>query len=193
MQELSKLCVRAKAKVAKVARMKFGELKNILKIDNKLRVIFYVRDPRAIMTSRIKMQWQGSKSQYNVSSMADSLCKKMKKDYTERTELAKIYPNRIETIYYENLAENPISESMSIFKFAGWSFSDSDKVKIEQMTSGDINYKSQEAYDNTFRVNSVLTSLAWKSKIDPTHLELINRVCGDVYELLGYQKYIINT
>jgi hypothetical protein len=77
-----------------------------------LKIIYLVRDPRAVIQSRISLNLVDDQ---NVAEESSQLCDRMEKD-AELIEKSR-NKNRIQIVQYEHFAKNTVSIAKDIFKF----------------------------------------------------------------------------
>ncbi|XP_033745336.1 carbohydrate sulfotransferase 4-like [Pecten maximus] len=176
-EKFANQCSDSKARVSKVPRISLNLAAQLLKTEPNLKIIHLLRDPRAIMLSRDAFKWTPAPE----GSL--SLCKKMKEDYLESDIIKKTHPERILTVFYEDLVQHPKESVQEMYDFAGFEFDERAVNHLRRMTQ--IKTKSISP-GTTYRNTSAQFAMSWRTKINRTILELMEPGCRDVYKLLGY-------
>lgn len=171
-------CSTALSKVSKIPRISVGLASKLLPEFRNLKIIHLLRDPRAVMNSRYKLGWTP------VPGGAVSLCKKMKKDYQESVKLRRLFPGRIHTVFYEDLAQTFEEAVKEIYSFIGYQLNANEQIRLSTMTSSSKNGNA----GSTHRRNSTLTARAWRHSINANVLRETNKACSDLYQLFGYPQ-----
>lgn len=180
-EEQLELCAQATSIVTKVARISMSLTPYLLDTLPNLKIVHLLRDPRAIVTSRLKAF---AHSRRNVTGTAASLCLAMKSNYLESIRLMSIYPKRIYQVFYEDIALDSVAIFEKLYEFIGYSFNRDDYTTILEKTRS----MSQHKYFNfsAYGRNSTMTARKWRTTITVKQLRQINAVCSSVYRLLGY-------
>ena len=144
----------------------------------KLRVIYVVRDPRAIMHSRMEMAgWcNGTKDCIDPSQ----LCKDIIADLDAFEMLVFLHPGRLAFYKYETLASEPQKTFEEIFKFSQLPFLAAVNQTINQHTT---------QYRNvTWDTRRLLATRIeeWKKKLPREEIDRIQNVCSNAINRLGY-------
>ena len=95
--KLENACRRSRAKVTKVLRLSMRLIPRLMSQLPRLKILLLVRDPRAIIYSRLKTDWFPvcEKDPYGVFENTRSLCKKMNDDILVLNHLKNKYPERL--------------------------------------------------------------------------------------------------
>ncbi|XP_060076021.1 carbohydrate sulfotransferase 1-like [Ylistrum balloti] len=172
-------CSNRVSKVSKIPRLSISLASKLLDELPNLKIIHLIRDPRAIMNSRDKFSWTP------VPGGAVSLCKKIMADYLSSVEVKRAHPGRLYTVFYEEIAGNPIETFRGIYDFLGYQFSKNDQIRLTARTAS----SKQGNAGSTYRFNSAKTASTWKKQINSTVLKETNKACFSVYQLLGYPEF----
>ncbi|CAF1077899.1 unnamed protein product, partial [Didymodactylos carnosus] len=99
-------------KVARLHMKHIEQLMSTVKNDLNLKVVFLVRDPRGIYSSRKAMDWCVNTPCIDVQN----LCNEMRVDLKVFRRLKQSNPNQFNLIKYEDLSSNPERETRILFK-----------------------------------------------------------------------------
>ena len=187
MYELEKTCRSSNTVFTKVLRLRMNHTRWLLERDPEFKVIHLIRDPRAVMYSRIKI-WTNLCP--NIHACASSLCDKMVDDFLDFQELKKLYPNRTFSIYYDRLVVAPFKLSKQLYRFLGYNYTKKDEKQIDLMTKPKPKLRFNTTVWSTLRAdNSITASRRWRRTIRPIHLQAINDACYKVYKLYGFKVF----
>ena len=182
-------CSRSEANTIKTVRLTMDTIEDVLNKDPSVKVIYLLRDPRAIVTSRnIQLiskaarfkSKPGDLDQYVVQE-ARMLCSKMMHDIVKSNNLSKRFPNRIQEARYEHVAQRPLEMFRSLYDSLNFSnFNVIDqwfKAVSQTLVDG-------KRYD-TKRKNSTLTASQWQRHMTLWTAKAVEGVCVDVLKYLG--------
>ena len=178
-------CGKHTVRAAKVLRMRMSVTENVLKADPDIRVIHMIRDPRAIMLSRVNVDLLGRKIGIDIKRESLILCRQLIEDYNERQRLEKVFPGSFLQIKYEDLAMNLVPTLFNITQFLHIPYNKELEKSMLSIMHSDHHASSNEPF-NQSRENSTNVALAWKKKIDTRLKDFIDAGCSDVYKLFGY-------
>ncbi|KAH7965662.1 hypothetical protein HPB49_009507 [Dermacentor silvarum] len=121
---LSALCSRAETQTFKFTRLRVSQVESWIQrnpdIAQSVRVVHLVRDPRAIYSSRRGLRWC---TDYKPCDSAAALCSQMRSDLDAFEELTRrLQINRTYQIRFEDLAADPLNETMRLFGRLGLNF-----------------------------------------------------------------------
>jgi hypothetical protein len=112
LETLTDHCTNSQIRSTKTIRMTLQMADKILTLLPDLKIIYLVRDPRAVIQSRISLNLVDDQ---NVAEESSQLCDRMEKD-AELIEKSR-NKNRIQIVQYEHFAKNTVSIAKDIFKF----------------------------------------------------------------------------
>ena len=180
------VCQRTKIRSAKFLRLRMSTMSSLLSKDPSFLVIHIVRDPRAIMVSRIKVNLLSKNLDRFIEKEAIILCKQMVEDYRKRKVLEKIYPGNFIQVKYEDLTADPHRTIVDFTRH----LSIPDVELIESRMNVLLFAQDLKHVDDfeQFRANATATSLAWRRTITPQLKEKMDRdaYCQKVYTIFGY-------
>ena len=118
-------CKNSTHRVTKVLRFTVDNFDSFLMSRDNIKLIHLVRDPRAIINSRIGTNFFPTK---DVLSIAEVLCNKMIHDFQAGRKLLMKYPKRFRFVYYEDLTDNPLDKIKALYKYLGFSLDETTKI-----------------------------------------------------------------
>lgn len=177
---LSSFCKLFPLQSMKILRLRLALTEPLLEDPNlNVRILFLVRDPRALMLSRKHCTWcRGNLD----CEHAQTVCDDMVLDYhtTKRFQLK--YPHRFKVIRYEELSLDPFNVTEEILKFYGLPFDRRVVKYLESHTKQNIGHMY-----STFR-DSSSTPFRWLHNLTYTEIDNIQRSCSEAMELWGYKE-----
>ena len=156
------------------------------------KLIHLVRDPRAVVYSRVKsVKWikrsyldQGFR--LNVHGIYDPIEQNVKMGLFHPPSWLR---NRFIVIRYEDLAVNTTNIAQELYKLAGFDWSVSVKTWIDNHQRPPSNPRERNPYSLYRNASKVIDK--WKNA--PKELiSVVEDICGDLMDLLGYEKWITN-
>lgn len=177
---VQKPCSASKVRVVKEIRLPMEAMDTILRASQSAKMIHLLRDPRAAIRSQMMY---GNSLTPIVYPYAKKTCKDVLKDIKIREQLEKKYPGRIKVVFYEDLAKEPLRVTKEMYAFAGLRFTAEVEKYVKSITSGEINTSCLLCI---YKSDSVYESQKWRKGIDYYTAILIDSLCGEVYEKLGY-------
>ncbi|XP_060075666.1 carbohydrate sulfotransferase 3-like [Ylistrum balloti] len=178
-------CGNATSIVTKVVRVTVGLVGRMLDKYPNLKIIHLMRDPRAVLSSRMDIWPSNTK---NILETARSLCRKMKEDLMDSKQLLTRYPHRVRTVFYEDLAQEPIKITKDLYQFANYDFTTEDEIRIRSMTGSYLTVTKAARKWSLFKQNSSETARKWRLTMPPSVSLLTGLGCNEVYALAGYPE-----
>ena len=105
--------------------------------------------------------------------------------------LKKLYPGRILTARYEDLAQKPLDFAARLLDFAGLDMYPSLRQYVWNITSS--HDKVKEGMWKTKRSNSSLTAGQWRQDSDFPFVAEVDRKCAQLYRHMGYLPFANET
>ncbi|XP_070393685.1 carbohydrate sulfotransferase 1-like [Dermacentor albipictus] len=153
-------------------------------IAQSVRVVHLVRDPRAIYSSRRGLRWC---TNYKPCDSAAALCDQMRSDLDAFGELARrLQINRTYQIRFEDLAADPLNETMRVFGSLGLIYAPSVSKYIETHTAAAAAAEIRNRFST--KRNSRAVAHMWKLKLSMRKIREIETTCSDVLQRLGYKS-----
>ena len=179
-----------------MARIPENSIKTILDICSPLenvdcKVVFLVRDPRAVIPSSRRIGFFGETggTKQGTISYSKMRCKQTEDNLEFVRKLPDSLRDRIKIQRFEDLAVNPLKELSGLFEFAGLPVLESVRVwlnKTTHLSRGDCN--RMDGVDVTCtKDDSRAAANRWRWTADRRDIEIIEQYCGNVMRLLGYR------
>ena len=149
-----------------------------------VRLVHLVRDPRAVIYSRVKLGWIKDQRSPGFSREVHEICDLI----LENVQFGLLSPppwlkNRFKVIRYEDLALNTLNVTQELYKFAGFDWSASVDEWISTLA------KNTEKEDPFSVYKNALISVGrWKNAPEP-FIRTVENNCGDLMNFLGYEKW----
>ncbi|KAL8570796.1 hypothetical protein ACOMHN_006946 [Nucella lapillus] len=178
---LQKTCRQSKAVVIKTIRYSMKDAVKLMTKDPRIKVLHVVRDPRAIMQSRVPF---GVFRAYEIKNYLKTFCERMLTDLEVGDAIAQTFPGRVIRLRYEDLALRPLPYAKKLLQFAGLRMSPAEEKELEKLTSTDMTKEFQKKY--VLRTNSSVRVSLWRENPSSYIAGLLDSYCGGVYRLAGY-------
>ncbi|XP_076373032.1 carbohydrate sulfotransferase 4-like [Tachypleus tridentatus] len=171
-------CFRSETHVIKTIRL---SLKNALQLsrnnpDLDLKIIYLVRDPRAIMHSR----WYGLSSLWcrkaSVCYSLKKFCQNYKDDVEEICKLNFVTKQNLLVLRYEDLVYRSYGTTLRIFKFLGF----------EKLSNETVFFI--EKYLQRHPNNSLKKATQWLESMNISDILSVEQQCSDVFNKLQYPQ-----
>ena len=167
-------CEKSELRATKTVRATMASMDHLLEQDSNARVIHLIRDPRAVVVSRLHFD-SSARSRYagkDVVKEAMVYCRDVVRDVRQRRRLDRKYPGRLFTIIYDDLTKQPINYAKQIYKFV-------DAPLHEKTVSWLIKNTSQNK-------NSTKIASRWQEKLSYQTARRIKDVCKTFFNEIDY-------
>ena len=168
-------CNVSDSRVIKVIRLSMRSIERLLQQDPTIRVLYYTRDPRPVILSRLEIN-----KQRNVTKEAVDLCGAMERDLTQFNLLLKKYPQNLIRLTYEKLVLQPQATAEWLYQRL--------QLKIPSALSHWITTNTKANESNSMygtRRNSQSTMEKWVRTITNDQKKHIDSKCGKIIKLLN--------
>lgn len=180
-QKLHNICTLAKYRVTKMLRISAEFIENFLQINPQLKIVYLYRDPRAIITSRLKTHTRP------IRELVTAVCKKMDIDSSTVIQMASKYPQNVILVSAESIAKYPVNISRQMFEFLDLKFTKSDENQVNSLSNWDSKRKKlREGNFNPYKNNGFVSSMKWRTVLSQETKDIVDRLCQSVYQRLGY-------
>ena len=171
-------CTQSDAVVAKTVRLPVYAIADLLARDPAVKVVYYVRDPRAVLTSRAD---RFGESQQEMTRKAPTFCRQVAEDFRHYERTKRKYPDNVVLIRYEDLAHRPTHTAGMLYQFANLDLNPGVRSWIATNTRAN----TSDGRIGTLR-NSVATAEKWRKTIRNDILVNISIACREVLDVFGY-------
>ena len=179
---LSSICRNSTLVAAKTIRTPLYMVNQLLQSLPGLKVIYYTRDPRGMIRSRITSFVRNNSKAHDVKREIGELCNVTSADFSYSRSLASKYPNRFKLLKYEQLAMEPKETAEDVYRFLGQSVPNSVVSWMEKNT---VTYKKGSL--STTKISRE-TAYGWRKEFDPELQEELTKICRGTLEVLGYPE-----
>ncbi|XP_056243917.1 carbohydrate sulfotransferase 1-like isoform X1 [Seriola aureovittata] len=164
-----------------------------------LKIIHLVRDPRAILTSRIMAfsdqfrAWKiwnatGRQPRYVDLSQITSTCKDMVASAETGLQRPAWLRGRYLLVRYEDLAFNPKDKATEIYRFVGLEMEHRVRMWIAKNTNSNVSSPSEWNYRYSTTRDSRATAESWRLRLGFDIVRTVQNLCNDTLALLGYKQ-----
>ena len=160
-------CSSSGLRVVKLVRGEMRDVDALMRMSRNFRLVHLIRDPRAVITSRKRINFFRSMS-VKASDMvpeASYYCQDVIRDINLRRKLEAKYPGRILQVVYDKFMANANETIRDLYEFL-------DRPLPAEVVS----------FANMTRPE---TASAWREKIDDDVVQDIDRTCKEMYKLLS--------
>ena len=177
---LEELCRSKPVRLIKAIRLPMTFTENFLRHIPNLKIIYLVRDPRAVIHSRQSIHYV-SIGEPPIKLLCDS----MEEDMSQANRLLQLYKSRFYIIFYECFALVPFRMVHSIFEFLGLKYT---RQALDWMQT---HMNSEKLHKEEFMKfgKSIEISQSWRKTISVEVLNVTDKNCGRVYEYLDLTSF----
>ncbi|KAK8375434.1 hypothetical protein O3P69_008346 [Scylla paramamosain] len=176
---LARLCSLFPVHVMKVVRARLQLLAPLLS-DPRVRLVWLVRDPRAVMNSRTSsVTW----CQTRACSDPGYLCSDLTADFSTYLVLKETHPDQVMLLRYEDLARNPYEKSREVLTFAGLTFHRQVKEYLDDHLTSDEDEPWSTRHDPRTRVARWMKVMGFEDVVRTQYH------CHSIMKSLGYRLF----
>ncbi|ELT98829.1 hypothetical protein CAPTEDRAFT_210872 [Capitella teleta] len=179
MEKALSKCHEQKIHAVEVLRSNMAALDDVIKRLPDLYVVHYVRDPRAIAQSTIKVKFNSG----DIVHESRLICNKMEQDIKDYERLSSLYPGVFIRVKYEDLVFDPKQFGKTVYQHIG--LKDCSTRWLKTVQSSLHGSKASGSF-GTFRKNGTEAIEKWRKQITDQKLNEVNRICKNVLNALGY-------
>lgn len=185
------ICKSQQQTVIKTVRLHAADLLPLFKESMDMKLIYLVRDPRAIFASRKRLK----KFQTDFTTQVTELCNDMTENYVNTMNVNIDKSNQL-LVRYEELVTNLEESTEKILKFAGLSESKNVTRFLKNVARGkgyifDSKSRAVPAFPalvfSTLRNDPISHIDNWKTTLSKKEVELVESRCADYIRMLGYR------
>lgn len=149
---VGKVCRMASLHVAKVLRLSLRWARPLLEDEDlDVQIIYMVRDPRAVFSSRARVDWCTSSTCRGIQTV----CSLLGKDLAEAAALLQEYPHRFMFVQYEEMCQNMSASLADMMDFLG--------LPVTDVQKNMLSYESPSTDPHTIAKNSLLQAQLWRN------------------------------
>lgn len=174
---------RKSVRMIKTIRLNLDVAEKLMEEFPRLKVIHLIRDPRGSYQSRKNGYFMNN--QKNLEAISKSNCDSLNTDLRTGFRLKEAYPDRIKTLLYERVAEEPLKAARSLFRFLELT----EPAHIESWLENHTKAARSNGYYDTIRKNSKITAYLWRKFINLRVVKSFDKNCGSVYRILGFKPF----
>ena len=177
------VCPRRTIRAAKIVRATLQPVATFLERIPGLKVIVFVRDPRAVAFSRSS----NAKPKNQVLRNFLKLCMKMRADLYYKQEIERFFPNSIIIVRYEDFVVHPMHSIKRMYKHIG----------VDPQMDVTDNFIKTHLYAGRddgklfgdVRANATKIAYKWLPLMAPDLMFKMQQACPDILTTLGYKFY----
>lgn len=160
-------------------------------LDYSLKVVHLVRDPRAVLNSRVIDTSHENWTIKSVREHAQTMCRDMLRNIKYAVSAPSWLQGRYTLLRYEDLATNPHQIAEQLYKFVGVNIASQVRLWIDRSLRD--GFASPSLLDSIYRQFSYsaqnLTNSVhkWRAQMPYSIVRLIETECYEVMNLLGYK------
>ena len=182
-----------------MARIPENTIKTILDTCNSLvdvdcKVVFLVRDPRAVIPSSRSVGFLKESRETNALEATRKYsywrCRQTENNLDFIRKLPDSLRDKIKLQRYEDLALNPLRELSGLYEFAGLSVLESVRTWLNETTQSSRRACSHDIDGvavTCTKDDAWAAASRWRWKVHPHDIDIIEYYCGGVMRLLGYR------
>ncbi|XP_069983407.1 carbohydrate sulfotransferase 1-like [Penaeus vannamei] len=176
---VSEVCRSASVHLIKVLRLSLRWARTLLEDkDLDFQILYLVRDPRAVLSSRKRVGW----CQSPTCKDPNVTCSLLAGDLAEVPVLQKEFPDRFKFLHYDEICQDMTSSLTDIMAFLGL------PVQQKQTELLQAEKTSQDKY--SVYKNSLLQAQLWRSRTSYREIvEPVQRSCRASLEKLGLRTF----
>lgn len=175
---ISRLCSHFPVHLMKLVRLPVSLIGPLLQQLQPLKVVFLVRDPRAIMASRANLTWCSHPS----CNRIEQVCRDIEQDISSFQSLQKSFPpDRLHMIRFEDFVADAENESLKLFTFIGLQMAPSVKMFLRTHTRS-----SDQKDPYSTKRDSKSIPFEWRHRLASSEVSRISKHCAKVLDLLNY-------
>ena len=146
--------------------------------NERLVILHLVRDPRAIMASRLKKKWVSS-DPMEFREHCRLLCQHMHQKWLTSRDLPQ---DQFLRVYYEEWAKHPEATAEQIHAFFGLEWTAGIKRRIENVMQKDLHRRGRSFSD----ADLLSTIDQWRETLPSSLVGIVHDECGKVMLEYGY-------
>ena len=183
-RQLQNVCENSPFRIIKTIRLELNDIQNLLEDLPNLKIIHLVRDPRGTLASQARVG-QCSAIKGGQTGCTNRFCKRLENDVLAGQQIIEKYPDRIMSVLYEDIARHPLESSKKMYDFIGADFTEEAKAYIYNITMAGL---ENGCVICTTRSNSSKHTDAWKIRMSPKFIDIVNERCNYILKRYNFDK-----
>lgn len=184
-RQLQAVCENSPYRIIKTIRVELANVKSLLESLPNLKIIHLVRDPRATLFSQ-NMFGMCQERYGGWSGCTNTYCTRLENDVLEEEKIKQIYPNRIMTVLYEDIARHPIETAKKMYEFTEAEFTKEAYSYIYNIT---LAGNPDNCVICTTRRNSTEHITTWKRKMPRDFIKIVNERCNYMLKRFHFDEF----
>ena len=176
-------CAQKNVTGMKTIRMSMSMVDGILSNDPDIKVVYLIRDPRGIVSSRVAAHIVSKVAHNSWEKELNLTCKKIHDDLVSMQRINKKYPKTLITLRYEDFANDPVGIGQKLYKHINAPFPEEFQFWIQK----NANLKQDGGRFSTARKNSSLVAHEWRENVTKSQIELSKSLCHEVLKHFNYK------
>ena len=176
-------CAQKNVTGMKTIRMSMSMVDGILSNDPDIKVVYLIRDPRGIVSSRAAAHIVSKVANNSWEKELNLTCRKIHDDLVSMQRINTKYPKTLMTLRYEDFANDPVGIGEKLYKHINASFPEEFQFWIQK----NANLKQDGGRFSTARKNSSLVVHEWRENVTRSQIELSKSLCHEVLKHFNYK------
>ena len=191
-EKLQESCLASKYRVIKTVRTSMYLVRHIMIAVPQLKVIHLVRNPHDTLLSQKAVMGCGNATLNELANCTSYHCSRLSQDILAKEEVPALQ-NRVQTVFFEKLALNPMKVSEEMYRFAGMNLTDSVRGSIYNLMAEKSTDKCMVCQQPWHQIGDVLTGKAltekWRGKMSKPFGVMVDMLCKESLIYLNYSLY----
>ncbi|XP_078485025.1 carbohydrate sulfotransferase 1-like [Ciona intestinalis] len=184
---ISEICSKSKLVVYKILRVcELQDLAHLVETEYlDIRIVHLVRDPRAILSSRMKLTEDQTNNE-TLKAEATALCHRLRKNVQFSNSFWKSQNGEYMRVRHEDITTNPMQAVQEIYRFVDEPVPHNIQDWVNNSMTAEENIKKTtvSAFSTVRKPSDVLNK--WRRTLNFRTVQLIQAECLDVLQDLGY-------
>ncbi|EDO40275.1 predicted protein, partial [Nematostella vectensis] len=156
--------------------------------DYALRVVHLVRDPRALIDAKVKLDSNENFTMATLRTHAQKLCKNLLLNIKYAVSAPPWLKGRYTLLRYEDLATKPQQIAEQLYQFVGITIAPQVRRYIDRAYREPVvSYSGSSAQPETSSKNLSESVYKWRLRMPYSIVRMVETECYEVMNLLGYK------
>lgn len=182
------VCSRTKTRIIKETRISLASIEKLLQRlppTTNIKIVFLVRDPRAIYQSRKHFRWCKTSSCIDY----EKLCEDLTSDLEVYPRLVENYGDKITMVRFEDIALEPFEKGEALYNRVNLPYT-SETIDYIYNHTNENNVDNNSPYSTLRNSKQIITK--WIDNLNETIVDAIQDSCGFVFQQLGYKSVVLS-